>query len=164
MRQVIQNYRTGTLEVVEVPAPVVRPGCLLIKTMASVVSTGTERHLVEMAQKSLIGKALSRPDLVRRVWDKVRTDGLAETYQQVRQRMEIPVALGYSASGIVTAVGAEVSGFKVGDGVACGGQDIAVHAETLCAPPTLAIVGPPGVSMEEAAFAMVHKSLAGGVV
>ena len=155
MRQVIQNYRTGALEVVEVPDPVGRPGNLLVRTAASVVSTGTERHLVEMAQKSLVGKALSRPDLVRRVWEKVCTDGVFETYEQVRRRLETPVALGYSASGIVAAVADGISGFRVGDRVACGGQGFAVHAETLCAPPTLAILVPPEVSMEEAAFAMV---------
>src|SRR3989304_7026605 len=120
MRQVIQNYRTGALEVVEVPDPVGRPGNLLVRTAASVVSTGTERHLVEMAQKSLVGKALSRPDLVRRVWEKVCTDGVFETYEQVRRRLETPVALGYSASGIVAAVADGVSGFRGGGRGAAG--------------------------------------------
>ncbi len=155
MKQVIQNYRTGALEVVEVPAPVVRPGSVLVRTAASVVSAGTERHLVEMAKKSLLGKALARPDLVRRVLQKVRTDGVAETLQQVRQRLDTPLPLGYSASGSVIAVGEGVAGFRVGDPVACGGQGVAVHAEVLCAPPTLVVPIPPGVSMEAGAFGMV---------
>ena len=155
VRQVIQNYRTGVLEVAEVPAPVVRLGRVLIRTAASVVSAGTERHLVEMGQKSLLGKALARPDLVRRALDKLRTDGVAETFQQVRQRLDTPVPLGYSAAGTVIAVGEGVSGFEVGKGVACGGQGVAVHAETLCAPPTLVAPLPPGVPMKAGAFAMV---------
>jgi len=155
MLQVIQSYRTGQLEVTEVPPPTVRPGQLLIRTAASVVSAGTERHLVEMAQKSLIGKALARPDLVRRVLDKVKTDGVLETVQQVRQRLETPVPLGYSAAGTVVAVGEGVTGFRVGESVACGGQGVALHAEVLCAPPTLVTAVPPGVGMEHAAFAMV---------
>jgi predicted dehydrogenase/threonine dehydrogenase-like Zn-dependent dehydrogenase len=155
MKQVIQNYRTGALEVVEVPAPVVRPGNVLIRTAASVVSAGTERHLVEMARKSLLGKALARPDLVRRVLQKVKTDGVAETVQQVRQRLDTPVPLGYSAAGTVMAVGEGVSGFSLGDPVACGGQGVAVHAEILCAPPTLVVPLPPGIRPEDGAFAMV---------
>ncbi len=155
MKQVIQNYRTGMLEVAEVPSPTVRPGTLLIRTVTSVVSAGTERHLVEMARKSLVGKALARPDLVRRVLEKVKTDGVAETIQQVRQRLESPVPLGYSAAGSVVAVGEGATGFQVGDPVACGGTGVAVHAEMLSAPPTLVTRVPPGVPLEAAAFAMV---------
>lgn len=155
MKQVIQNYRTGTLEVATVPEPLVRPGSLLIQTAASVVSVGTERHLVEMAEKGLLGKALTRPDLVRRVLDKVRTDGLAETIQQVRQRLDTPVALGYSAAGRVIAMGENVTGVAVGDLVACGGQGVAVHAEVLCALPTLVAPVPAGVGADHAAFAMI---------
>lgn len=155
MKQVIQNYRTGVLEVAEVPAPKVRAGHVLIRTAASALSAGTERHLVEMAKKSLLGKALARPDLVRRVLEKARTDGVAETLQQVRRRLDAPVPLGYSAAGTVIEVGDGVAGFRVGDRAACGGQGVAVHAEVLCAPPTLVVPVPAGVSFERAAFAMV---------
>ncbi|MFQ5914694.1 MAG: bi-domain-containing oxidoreductase [Nitrospinota bacterium] len=155
MKQVIQNYRTGVLELVEVPTPTARAGRLLVRTAASVLSAGTERHLVEMGRKGLLGKALARPDLVRRVLDKARTDGLAETLQHVRQRLDTPVPLGYSAAGTVVQVGEGVAGFRVGDRVACGGQGVAVHAEVLCAPPTLVAPVPPGLSMDHAAFVMV---------
>ena len=74
MKTVIQNYRTGHLEVSEVPAVSIRPGGILVQTRVSLVSTGTERIMVELAQKSLIGKAVERPDLVRRVIDKVKKD------------------------------------------------------------------------------------------
>lgn len=155
MLQVIQSYRTGVLEVADVPPPALRDGTLLVRTVASVVSAGTERHLVEMARKGLLGKVRARPDLVRRVAEKVRADGLAEAVQQVRQRLDTPVALGYSAAGTVVAAGGDIAGFRVGDLVACGGQGVAVHAEMLCVPPTLAVPVPEGVAAEHAAFAMI---------
>lgn len=155
MIQIVQNYRLGTLEVADVPPPVVRPGAVLIRTCVSAVSGGTERHLVEMGRKSLLGKAIARPDLVRRTLDKVKSDGLAEAVQQVRQRLDALVPLGYSAAGVVTAVGEGVSGIRVDDRVACGGQGVAVHAEVLCSPATLIAPIPPQVSFEDASFAMV---------
>lgn len=155
MNQVIQNFRTGILEVVEVPDPVVRPGAILVRTAASVVSAGTERHLVEMAKKTLLEKALARPDLVRRVWDKVRSDGIAAAVEQVKQRLDTPMPLGYSASGVVVGIGEGVSGFRIGDRVACGGQGVAVHAEFLSVPPTLAVSVSEQADIEQAAFAMV---------
>jgi predicted dehydrogenase/threonine dehydrogenase-like Zn-dependent dehydrogenase len=153
--QIVQNYRTGTLEVVDVPSPGRRPGSLVVRTETSVVSTGTERQLVELARKSLFGKALARPDLVRQVLDKIKTDGLTETIQHVRRRLETVVPLGYSAAGAVIEVGEGVSGFAVGDWVACGGPGVATHAEILSVPATLAVRVPPSLLREHAAFAMV---------
>jgi predicted dehydrogenase/threonine dehydrogenase-like Zn-dependent dehydrogenase len=155
MLQVIQSYRTGSLEVVEVPDPSISRGRILVRTGASIVSAGTERHLVEMAQKSLVGKALARPDLVRRALDKVKTDGVLEAVQQVRQRLDSPVPLGYSAAGTVLAVGEGIVGVGVGDRLACGGQGVAVHAELLVTPQTLIAPIPPEVSLEAGAFGMV---------
>ncbi len=155
MLQVIQNYRSGHLEVVEVPRPASSADRLLVRCVASAISAGTERHLVEMGGKSLLGKAIARPDLVRRVLDKVKTDGVLETVQQVRQRLDSCVPLGHSAAGIVVDVGKAVSGFRVGDRVSCAGQDVAVHAEFLSVPPTLAVHVPADLPLDQAAFANV---------
>jgi predicted dehydrogenase/threonine dehydrogenase-like Zn-dependent dehydrogenase len=155
MKQVIQNYRTGILEVVEVPAPSVRPGTILIRNLCSVVSSGTERMVVDMARKSLVGKALARPDLVRRVIDKVRADGLYEAFQQVWHRMDTPVPLGYSSAGEIIAVGDGISDLCVAQLVACGGQGVATHSEVVCVPCTLAAPVPAGLTPTEAAFGMV---------
>ena len=81
MKQVVQHYGTGVLEVADVAEPVLRPGTILVRTAASVISAGTERHLVDMARKTLLQKAMTRPDLVRRVIDKARADGIAEAIQ-----------------------------------------------------------------------------------
>ena len=78
MKQVIQSYKTGELMVAEVPAPALRSGCVLVRNVASLVSAGTEKHMLELAKKSLVGKALARPDLVRQVIAKARTEGILE--------------------------------------------------------------------------------------
>ncbi len=115
MKQVIQNYKSGELSVVEVPAPLVKAGGVLVRTRNSAVSVGTEKLMVNLAQQNLLEKAMSRPDLVRRVIDKIKTEGLLETYQAVKGRMETIQPLGYSSAGEVLAVGEGVDEFKVGD-------------------------------------------------
>jgi len=67
MKQLSQFYRDGHLEVSEVPFPCLQPGRVLVRTAASLVSMGTEKYMLELARKSLVGKALARPDLVRQV-------------------------------------------------------------------------------------------------
>jgi len=95
MKQLLQNIRDGRTLVVDVPCPGARPGTALIKTEASLVSAGTERTLVEFAEKSLLGKARSRPDLVRQVLDKARREGLLPTVQAAFNRLDQPMPLGY---------------------------------------------------------------------
>src|SRR5215510_8647206 len=103
MKQIVQNFRTGQLKVEELPPPAIRPGGVLVRTAYSLISAGTERTTVETAQSSLIGKARSRPDLVRQVLDTFRRQGLSSTYEKVKAKLSQSKALGYSASGVVTA-------------------------------------------------------------
>lgn len=153
MKQVIQSARSGKLSVRDVPAPVVGPGELLVRTRASLISAGTERMVVDFARKSLAGKARARPDLVRKVMDKARRDGLAATLRAVMARLDAPLPLGYSAVGVVIAVGAGLEGaWRVGDRVACAGAGIANHAEINRVPVNLAAPVPADVSDEEACY------------
>ncbi|MCL5994964.1 MAG: bi-domain-containing oxidoreductase [Chloroflexi bacterium] len=152
MKQVIQSYSTGDLELATVPAPAPGANTILVRTTHSLISVGTERYMLDLAKKSLVGKAMARPDLVRQVINKVRTEGLAEAYRQSMGRLDSPVPLGYSAAGVVTAIGAGVTGFTVGDRVACAGSGIAGHAEILRVPKTLAVKIPDNVSGEAASF------------
>ena len=101
MKQILQSYRNGELWLAEVPAPAVREAGVLVRTAASVVSAGTERALVELAGRSLLGKARQRPDLVRKVWRKIRTEGLSQTLDKVSARLDNPIPLGYSCAGTV---------------------------------------------------------------
>ena len=88
MRQIIQNARSGRMEIKEVPEPKVRPGHLLVRTRASLISAGTERMVVEFTKKSLVGKAKARPDLVKKVIEKARRDGIAATLRSVAARLD----------------------------------------------------------------------------
>jgi predicted dehydrogenase/threonine dehydrogenase-like Zn-dependent dehydrogenase len=155
MRQVVQNYNNGEVELVDVPAPILQKGNILVRTASSLVSIGTERTMIETANKSLLGKARARPDLVRQLFDKIQSDGLAETYRQARARLDTPVPLGYSAAGTIISVGDKVNGFSVGDSIACAGHPYAGHAEVLSVPQNLCVKMPGGVSFEEASFVML---------
>ena len=152
MKQVQQNYRTGELKVADVPAPGVGRGMLLVATRVSLISSGTEKQLIDLARSSLAGKALARPDLVRRVVRNVQRDGLRPTIEKVFAKLDTPIPLGYSVAGRIIEVGRGVSGYAVGDRVACAGAAMANHAEINAVPKNLAIRIPDGVSDEDASF------------
>src|SRR5262245_59078856 len=99
MKQVVQSFKTGKLTVDEVPSPSLRRQGVLVRTAASLVSAGTERMVVDFAEKNLVQKARARPDLVRQVVDKAQRDGLITTVEAVRSRLDQPMPLGYSSAG-----------------------------------------------------------------
>jgi predicted dehydrogenase/threonine dehydrogenase-like Zn-dependent dehydrogenase len=152
MKQVVQNFRTGELKVEDFPPPALKPGGLLVRTAFSLISAGTERITVETAKDSLVGKAMSRPDLVTQVLAAFKREGLAATYQKVKARLEQVKPMGYSASGIVTAVAAGAAEFSVGDRVACAGAGYASHSEINFVPANLCAIVPEDVSLEAACY------------
>jgi predicted dehydrogenase/threonine dehydrogenase-like Zn-dependent dehydrogenase len=152
MKQLLQNTRNGKSTVEDVPVPTPREGQALVKTEASLVSAGTERMVVEFAEKSLVGKARSRPDLVKQVMDKGRREGWVNTAQAAFNRLDQPMALGYSSSGTIVALGKNMQGFKIGQRVACAGGGYAVHAEYNAVPHNLLTPLPKNVDFESAAF------------
>jgi predicted dehydrogenase/threonine dehydrogenase-like Zn-dependent dehydrogenase len=151
VKQVVQNFGSGVLELLDVPCPTAGRGQLLIQTRASLISAGTERALVEFGQSSLISKAIQSPERVKQVWDKVRTEGLMTTMETVFTRLDEPMPLGYSNAGIVVEVGPGVTHFAAGDRVASNGS----HAEMVCRPVNLCAKIPDGVSDEQASFAVL---------
>ncbi len=152
MKQLLQNTRNGKSTVEDVPVPTPREGQALVKTEASLVSAGTERMVVEFAEKSLVGKARSRPDLVKQVIDKGKREGWVNTVQAAFNRLDQPMALGYSSSGTIVALGKNMSGFKVNQRVACAGGGYATHAEYNVVPRNLLTSLPTNVDFESAAF------------
>ena len=144
--------RSGVVSVYDVPSPGVQRGRLLVRTAASLISAGTEKNTVDMGKKSLLGKARQRPDLVKQVIDKARTEGLMNTYTAVKAKLDGTTALGYSAAGIVAAVGEDVTAFRVGDRVACAGAGYASHAEMISVPQNLCVRLPDSVNFDEGAF------------
>ncbi|MFQ5410888.1 MAG: bi-domain-containing oxidoreductase [Phycisphaerae bacterium] len=159
MKQLLQNLKTGVVEVAEVPCPMVRPGHLLIRTQASLISAGTERMMVEFGKGGLIAKARAQPDKVKQVLDKIKTDGLMPTMEAVFARLDEPMPLGYCNAGIVLEVGAGVEGFAVGDTVISNGP----HAEIVCVPINLCAKVPSGVPVEQAAFTVLSAIALQGV-
>ena len=152
MKQVQQNYRSGELKVAETPAPAHGAGELLVATRVSLISSGTERQLMQLAKSSLMGKAAARPDLVRRVLVNVKKEGLKPTFDKVFAKLDTPIPLGYSLIGEVIAIGRDVSGFSLGDRVACAGAGLANHAEINAVPKNLCVRVPAGVDDEDASF------------
>lgn len=152
MKQLIQNFKTGDLYVDEVPMPSISKGFVLIENNYSLISAGTERGTVKIAQSSLIGKARQRPDLVAQVLQNIRKEGFAATFNKVRTKLDSLKALGYSTAGNVIASLDTLSAFKPGDRVACAGQDYASHAEIVSVPQNLVVKIPNNVPSEHAAF------------
>lgn len=163
MKQVTQTLRTGTVEVNEVPIPTLSDKFVLVKNTASVISAGTEKTKIDMGKKSLLQKAQARPDLVKQVLQKIKTEGLKKTFQTVKSRLDSPSPLGYSCAGSVVAAGGLVEGIQPGDRVACGGADYANHAEYVAIPKNLVVKIPDNVSDEEAAFTTVGSIAMQGV-
>jgi predicted dehydrogenase/threonine dehydrogenase-like Zn-dependent dehydrogenase len=163
MKQIAQNYKSGELSVLDVPAPTCRPGGVLVRSLFSLISTGTEMMKVSEASMSMVGMARARPDQVRKVLDQVQQQGVVTTYKKVMSKLDSYTALGYSLCGVVTEVGQGAEEFKVGQLVACAGNEQALHAEYNWVPVNLCAAVPQGVAPEHAAFATVASIAMHGV-
>ncbi len=152
MKQLFQNMKNGKTTVKDLPVPRPGKGCALVRTAYSLVSAGTERTLVEFSEKSLAGKAVSRPDLVKQVINKAQREGVVNSITAAFNRLDQPMFPGYSSAGTIVALGEGMQGFKVGDRVACGGGNHAVHAEYEVVPRNLLAKMPDGIDFDEAAF------------
>lgn len=155
MKQVLENLRSGEVSVADVPAPRLRAGTVLVRNHFSVISAGTEGATVQLGKMSLLGKALARPEQVRKVINVVRSQGLLKAYQVANRSLDMPIPMGYSCAGEVVAVGAGVERLRVGDRVACMGAAYAHHAEMVCVPAQLCVPVPEGVLLRDAAITTI---------
>ncbi len=163
MKQIAQNYKSGELSVLDVPAPVCRPGGVLVQSLFSLISTGTEMMKLTEAKMSMVGKARARPDQVRKVIESVTQQGAVTTYKKVMNRLDSYTPLGYSLCGVVTEVGRGAEEFRVGQLVAAAGNEYALHAEYNWIPVNLCAAVPRGVAPEHAAFSTVGAIAMHGV-
>ena len=163
MKQLIQNYRTGEIGIYEVPPPICKEEGVLIETTASLISAGTEKMIIDLAKKSLLGKAKERPDLVKEVLRKMQKEGIKDTLKKVFAKLDTPIPLGYSCAGRVIEVGRKVQGISIGDRVACGGAGYANHAEINYVPKNLFVKIPENVEDIEASFVTVGAIALQGV-
>ncbi|MFJ8357529.1 bi-domain-containing oxidoreductase [Streptomyces sp. NPDC093984] len=163
MKQVVQNYKSGELAVLDVPVPGCKPGGVLVRSAYSLISTGTELMKVSEAGMSMLGKARSRPDQVAKVMQSVATNGVPATYRKVMGKLDSYTPLGYSLCGVVEQVGAGIDDVKVGDLVACAGNEHALHAELNWVPKNLYSPVPDGLAPRHAAFGTVGSIALQGV-
>ena len=163
MKQIAQNYKSGELTVLDAPIPACRPGGVLVQSLFSLISTGTEMMKVHEAKLSMVGKARARPDQVRKVLDTVAQQGAMATYKKVMNKLDSYTPLGYSLCGVVIEVGAGAEEFKVGQLVAAAGNEFALHAEYNWIPVNLCAAVPRGVAPEHAAFSTVGAIAMQGV-
>ncbi|HHT9158226.1 MAG TPA: bi-domain-containing oxidoreductase [Candidatus Brocadiaceae bacterium] len=163
MKQLIQSYKTGELGLFEVPPPVCGNTGVLINTIVSLVSAGTEKMIVDIAKKSLFGKARARPDLVKQVINKMKQEGIKNTLEKVFNKLDTPIPLGYSCAGTVVKVGESISGISLGDRIACGGAGYASHSEINYIPKNLFVKIPDSVDDLDASFVTVGAIALQGV-
>lgn len=163
MKQVVQNYKSGELALLDVPVPGCKPGGVLVRSAYSLISTGTELMKVSEAGMSMVGKARSRPDQVAKVVQSVATNGVPATYRKVMGKLDSYTPLGYSLCGVVEQVGAGIDDVAVGDLVACAGNEHALHAELNWVPKNLYTPVPDGLAPQHAAFGTVGSIALQGV-
>jgi predicted dehydrogenase/threonine dehydrogenase-like Zn-dependent dehydrogenase len=163
MKQIAQNYKSGELAVLDVPAPTCRPGGVLVQSLFSLISTGTEMMKVTEAKMSLVGMARARPDQVRKVMDSVSQQGLLTTYKKAMTKLDSYTPLGYSLCGVVTEVGRGATEFQVGQLVAAAGNEYALHAEYNWIPVNMCVPVPADVAPPHAAFSTVGAIAMQGV-
>lgn len=152
MKQILLDLNSGILFLEEVPVPKPSRG-VVVQNHYSAISAGTESSLISLAQKSKLAMAQERPDLVKKVIDKAKTDGILSAYHQAMSRLSKPEPLGYSCAGVVTD--SDITEFSVGDRVACGGAGYASHAEYVSVPKNLCVKIPDNVSFRDASFTTI---------
>ena len=152
MKQLLQNNNTGDIKIEDVPIPQLQDNFIIVQNLVSLISSGTEKSKIELSKKNLISKAKARPDLVKKVLKKIKTNGLLETFNLVKSKLDTPVPLGYSTAGKVISVGGLVKDIAPGDLVACAGAGYANHAEVITVPVNLVTKIPKNVELKDASF------------
>lgn len=163
MKQVAQNYKSGELSLLDVPEPACAPGGVLVRSLYSLISSGTEMMKLGESKLSLIGKARARPDQVKKVLSTMQQQGPVATYRKAMNKLDSYTPLGYSLAGVVVEVGRGAEEFSIGQLVACAGNEFALHAEVNWVPVNLCVPVPDGVAPELAAFATVGSIAMQGV-
>lgn len=148
MLQIIHHLSKSIPELIDVPYPPEDDNKIIIKTSCSLISSGTEKMLIDFSKSSFINKALKQPDKLKQVLEKSKTDGILSAYISAKNKLDEPFALGYSNVGKVVSVGKKINKFKVGDRVVSNGP----HSEYISVPQNLCALIPDNVKDEDAVF------------
>lgn len=148
MKQLL--VKKGKIIVEQVPMPVVDPNHILVKVAYSCISPGTEMTTVKGSGEPLYKRLIKKPEYLKKVYDLIKEKGLVHAKNMLRGKVEAAYPIGYSASGIVVAVGQNVTGFLPGDKVACAGAGHANHAEFIDVPVNLVVKLSDAIDLAEA--------------
>lgn len=151
MKQILQSLKNGTTALMDVPAPQLKSGHVLVRSHFSLISKGTEKMLLDFGKASLLEKARQQPEKVRMVFDKIKTDGFLPTLAAVQAKLDQSLPMGYCNVGTICAVGDGINEFSIGDRVVSNGP----HAELICVPKHLCCKVPEAVTDEAAAFTVL---------
>jgi polar amino acid transport system substrate-binding protein len=163
MKQVLQDLKTGSVLVAEVPDPSPSPGRVLVRVAVSLLSAGTESAQIAKGQQSLLEKVRQKPQLLQQGLTVLRERGVSGLKEELARKYEGYAELGYSCAGTVVHGGDEGSSLASGTLVACAGAGNANHAEFVSVPRLLTAVVPEGVSAESAAYTTVGAIALQGV-
>ena len=129
MLKVLQNYNNGQIEIVEIDLPEINSNEVLIENIYSLISSGTEKSIISLSKKNILQKAIERKDLTKRVLEKIKSEGLISTINLVKNKLDIPIPLGYTCVGKIVKVGHNIKNFSENDYVVTFGDETAHHAE-----------------------------------
>lgn len=149
MKQILA--KSGSVKIEDIPAPLLNDDSVLVEVAYSLVSTGTEISGVTSSGKSLVQRAMERPEQVVRMLDHLRKQGVKKTIAKVQGSLTAGIPIGYSCSGFVLQVGKNVKDIHPGQRIACAGAGIANHAEIVVVPRNLAVTVPEACSLQDAA-------------
>jgi predicted dehydrogenase/threonine dehydrogenase-like Zn-dependent dehydrogenase len=155
MKQITQNIKKKTLTIEDLPVPVCKPGGVLVKTIYSAVSVGTEVMKLKNSDLSYLQMAKKNPEQVKEVINSISQMGPVATYRKVMNKLDSLSPLGYSLVGEVLEIGKGIDNLKVGDIVACGGAGYANHAEINFVPKNLCVKVPAEVELKEASLTTI---------
>ena len=153
MKQLFQSLKNGELFLQDLPISEPSKNNVIIKTKISLLSPGTEKMLLDFGKSGLLNKALSQPERVKDVINKMKIEGVYETYQKIFNKLDQPIPLGYCNVGIIQKIGRDVKGLKVGDRVVSNG----FHAESVEVPENLCQKIPDKVSDDQAVFTILSS-------
>ena len=159
MKQLIQDLNSSYPQLIDIPIPSVGPNEILIKTSLSLISSGTEKMIIDFAKSNILDKVKSQPEKVSQLIKKASNEGVFSAYESVQARLNKPITLGYSNVGIVKEVGSNVVNFNVGDRVISNGD----HAEYVSVPSSLCSLVPPSVKDEDAVFTVLASIALEGI-
>ncbi|QMV41722.1 bi-domain-containing oxidoreductase [Cohnella cholangitidis] len=156
MKQVFLSGKSQ-IEVLDVPVPGRLKDSILVRNAYSLISTGTESSAVA-SRKGMLGvyeKVWKSKDRIEQVWELAKKQGIMNTYELVRNKLNDYGMIGYSSAGVIVDVDNPLMPYKKGQYVACMGVGFANHAEYVVVPKNLAVVVPEDVPLEEASFGSV---------